>query len=48
MTDRPPATAEIPTPQQREAATTIYERSVAGRRAASCRRRAFPSRRWTS
>jgi glycine dehydrogenase subunit 2 len=34
MTDRPPATAEIPTPQQRETATTIYERSVAGRRAA--------------
>ena len=29
-----PPTAEIPTPQQRETATTIYERSVAGRRAA--------------
>ena len=34
MTARPPATAEIPTPQQRDRATTIYERSVAGRRAA--------------
>jgi glycine dehydrogenase subunit 2 len=34
MSDRPPATAEIPTAQQREAAVTIYERSVEGRRAA--------------
>jgi glycine dehydrogenase subunit 2 len=34
MTDRAPATAELPTPQQRERATTIYERSVTGRRAA--------------
>jgi glycine dehydrogenase subunit 2 len=31
----PPATAEIPTAQQRDAATTIYERSVPGRRAAT-------------
>jgi glycine dehydrogenase subunit 2 len=31
----PPATAEIPTPMQREHATTIYERSVPGRRAAA-------------
>jgi glycine dehydrogenase subunit 2 len=29
----PPATADVPTPQQREAAVTIFERSVAGRRA---------------
>ncbi len=35
MTTRPPATAEIPTPQQREEATTIFERSVPGRRAAT-------------
>jgi glycine cleavage system P protein (glycine dehydrogenase) subunit 2 len=34
VTLRPPATAEIPTAQQRDAATTIYERSVEGRRAA--------------
>ncbi len=33
MTERPPATAEIPTPQQRDPAVTIYERSVEGRRA---------------
>jgi glycine dehydrogenase subunit 2 len=33
-TAAPPANAEVPTPQQRESATTIYERSVAGRRAA--------------
>ena len=26
----PPATAEVPTPMQRDHATTIYERSVAG------------------
>ncbi|MBA2241165.1 MAG: aminomethyl-transferring glycine dehydrogenase subunit GcvPB [Solirubrobacterales bacterium] len=32
---RPPATAEIPTPQQRERATTIFERSVEDRRAAT-------------
>src|SRR5688500_12586197 len=31
----PPTTAETPTPQQRESATTIFERSVAGRRAAT-------------
>lgn len=31
----PPSTAEVPTPQQRERATTIYERSVPGRRAAA-------------
>ena len=31
----PPTTAEIPTPQQRERATTIFERSVPGRRAAT-------------
>ena len=31
---RPPATAEIPTAAQRDTATTIYERSVEGRRAA--------------
>jgi glycine dehydrogenase subunit 2 len=30
----PPRTAEIPTPMQRERATTIFERSVEGRRAA--------------
>ncbi|HXF01336.1 MAG TPA: aminomethyl-transferring glycine dehydrogenase subunit GcvPB [Solirubrobacterales bacterium] len=29
----PPTTAETPTPQQREPVTTIFERSVAGRRA---------------
>jgi len=34
MTARPPATAEIPTAAQRDTATTIYERSVDGRRAA--------------
>jgi glycine dehydrogenase subunit 2 len=34
-TTPPPRTAEIPTPQQREHATTIYERSVEGRRAAT-------------
>jgi glycine dehydrogenase subunit 2 len=31
---RPPATAEVPTPQQREEILTIFERSVEGRRAA--------------
>ena len=31
----PPSNAETPTPQQRESATTIFERSVAGRRAAT-------------
>jgi glycine dehydrogenase subunit 2 len=31
----PPTTAEVPTPQQREHATTIFERSVPGRRAAT-------------
>ena len=31
----PPSTAEIPTPQQRERAMTIFERSVPGRRAAT-------------
>jgi len=31
----PPSTAEVPTAQQRERATTIYERSVPGRRAAA-------------
>jgi glycine dehydrogenase subunit 2 len=39
MTERgattPPTTAEIPTPQQRERAVTIFERSQAGRRAAT-------------
>ena len=30
----PPVNADTPTPQQREAAVTIYERSVEGRRAA--------------
>ena len=30
----PPTNADTPTAQQREAAVTIYERSVAGRRAA--------------
>ncbi|HYX77736.1 MAG TPA: hypothetical protein VE727_00115, partial [Solirubrobacterales bacterium] len=29
----PPTTADIPTPQQREPAVTIFERSVSGRRA---------------
>ncbi len=33
-TARPPATAEVPTPQQREEVVTIFERSVEGRRAA--------------
>jgi glycine dehydrogenase subunit 2 len=32
---RPPATADVPTAQQRDAAVTIYERSVEGRRAAT-------------
>ena len=31
----PPTTADTPAPQQRERATTIFERSVAGRRAAT-------------
>jgi len=31
----PPSTADVPTPQQRERATTIFERSVPGRRAAT-------------
>ena len=31
----PPSTAEVPTTQQRDQATTIYERSVPGRRAAA-------------
>ncbi|MEZ5075141.1 MAG: aminomethyl-transferring glycine dehydrogenase subunit GcvPB [Solirubrobacterales bacterium] len=31
----PPATAAVPTPMQRERATTIFERSVPGRRAAA-------------
>jgi glycine dehydrogenase subunit 2 len=31
---RPPATADVPTAQQRDSATTIFERSVEGRRAA--------------
>ncbi len=31
----PPTTAEVPTPMQRDPATTIYERSVEGRRAAT-------------
>ena len=31
----PPATAEVPTPMQRDRATTIFERSVPGRRAAA-------------
>ena len=35
LTPSPPTTAETPTPQQREPATTIFERSVAGRRAAT-------------
>ncbi len=34
-TPTPPSTAEIPTAQQREHATTIFERSVPGRRAAT-------------
>jgi len=34
-TPSPPATAEVPTAQQREPATTIFERSVGGRRAAT-------------
>jgi glycine dehydrogenase subunit 2 len=34
-TQPPPTTAEAPTPQQREPAVTIYERSVEGRRAAT-------------
>ncbi len=35
MNSAPPTTADTPTPQQREVATTIYERSVDGRRAAT-------------
>ena len=35
MSVTPPVTAEVPTPQQRENAVTIYERSVEGRRAAA-------------
>jgi hypothetical protein len=31
---KPAITAEVPTPQQREPVTTIFERSVEGRRAA--------------
>ena len=31
---KPPRTAEVPTPMQRDAARTIFERSVEGRRAA--------------
>jgi glycine dehydrogenase subunit 2 len=31
----PPSNADTPTPQQRESATTIFERSLAGRRAAT-------------
>ena len=31
---KPPTTADVPTPMQRERATTIFERSVEGRRAA--------------
>jgi glycine dehydrogenase subunit 2 len=34
-TQPPPATAEVPTAAQRDTAVTIYERSVAGRRAAT-------------
>ena len=34
MTNPPPRSADVPTPLQREAATTIFERSVEGRRAA--------------
>ncbi len=34
-TTAPPRTAEVPTQQQREHATTIYEKSVEGRRAAT-------------
>ncbi len=35
LSPSPPTTADTPTPQQRESATTIFARSVAGRRAAS-------------
>jgi glycine dehydrogenase subunit 2 len=35
MTPRPPAKGATPTPQQREEAVTIFERSVEGRRAAA-------------
>ena len=41
----PPTTAEIPTPQQRERATTIFERSVPGRRAATLPPADVPERR---
>ncbi len=34
-TSTPPTSADVPTPQQRESATTIFERSVAGRRAST-------------
>jgi glycine dehydrogenase subunit 2 len=40
----PPANAEIPTPQQREPVTTIFERSVAGRRAATLPPAGVPER----
>jgi glycine cleavage system P protein (glycine dehydrogenase) subunit 2 len=44
-TPTPSATAEVPTPQQRERATTIFERSVAGRRAATLPALDVPDRR---
>ena len=40
----PPTTAAEPTPQQRERATTIYERSVPGRRAAALPPSGVPER----
>ena len=41
----PPTTAGTPTPQQRESATTIFQRSVAGRRAATLPPLDVPERR---
>ena len=40
----PPSNADTPTAQQRERATTIFERSVAGRRAGSVPKTDVPER----
>jgi glycine dehydrogenase subunit 2 len=44
VTVSPPATADVPTPQQREEVVTIFERSVPGRRAATVPRLDAPDR----
>jgi glycine dehydrogenase subunit 2 len=41
---KPPRTADVPTPMQRDRATTIYERSVEGRRAATLPPTGVPER----